>query len=505
MTHPVFESLAHSRKAASIFAALACLLAASQVRAEEPPSAAAVWRWAAEADVEAAARIIGGDHPAMVPEVGDTGFRDAFEAAHKLAAERARTVDSAESYAAALGGFAVALGDKHIQSRPTLLAARPKWAGIIVAKRGNRWLVVDEDVGTAGALKGSELVSCDGKPVDEFARASLGAFKVDWNVGAQQVQAAPWLLVDEGNPFVKYPKSCSFVLGGATRPVALEWRAVHRDRLVPRIDRAMGGGLAGFGVRSLGRGQVIALESLNPYAPNAEQVVQEVQAKAAALRASPYIVIDLRGNTGGNSLYGSRIAHILLGKDHVSSTLGAVDTGCIEVYRVSSANIATLRSYEKLAAQQGEKGLIAVVDKMLADTLAAQAKGEPLSGAPKCELGKRKGKSTPSAYQGKLYVLTDYRCFSSCLMMVHQYRLLGATQIGETTDANTHYTQNRHNPMPSGLSSFSTLQAISPDTPRQVGPFVPHIAFDGDLADNAAVEAWLIKVTEGAERAQGSH
>jgi hypothetical protein len=81
--------------------------------------------------------------------------------------------------------------------------------------------------------------------------------------------------------------------------------------------------------------------------------------------------------------------------------------------------------------------------------------------------------------------------------MVDNYRLLGATQLGETTDATTHYTQVRHATMPSGLSSFSTMQAISPDSPRQIGPFVPHIAFDGDLADSGAVDAWLIKVTEG--------
>jgi len=335
--------------------------------------------------------------------------------------------------------------------------------------------------------------------VEEFARASLGTFKVDWNVGAQQVQTAPWLLVDEGNPFVKYPESCSFVRDGTSKPVALEWRAVHRDRLVPRIDRAIGGGLAGFGVRSLGRGQVIAIQSLNPYAPNAEQLVGEVQAKAAALRASPYILIDLRGNTGGNSLYGRRIADILLGKDHVESILGAADSDCYEIWRVSAANIATIRNYQKIATQQGDKLLLAIVDKMLADTLAAEAKGRPLSGSPKCDLAKRGRKPAPSAYQGRLFILTDNRCFSSCLIMVDNYRLLGATQIGETTDANTHYTQVRHAPMPSGLSSFSTLQAISPDSPRQIGPFVPHIAFDGDLANDDAVEAWLIKVTGGAE------
>jgi hypothetical protein len=327
----------------------------------------------------------------------------------------------------------------------------------------------------------------------------LGAFKVDWNVGAQQVQVAPWLLVDEGNPFVKYPGSCSFVRDGTKMPVALEWRSIPRDRLVPRLDRALAGGLAGYGVRALGGGHVIGIQSLNPYATDAEGVVQDVGAKADALRASPYIVIDLRGNSGGNSHYGRRIADILLGKDHVESILGGGDTGCVEVWRVSAANIATLRNYQKVVAQQGDKELIAIIDKMLADALAAEAKGVPLSGSSKCDRATPDGKPVPSTYQGRLYILTDNRCFSSCLMMVNDYRLLGATQIGETTDANTYYTQVRHAPMPSGLSTFSTLQAISPDSPRQIGPFVPHIAFEGDLANNEAVEAWLMKVAEGVE------
>jgi hypothetical protein len=54
--------------------------------------------------------------------------------------------------------------------------------------------------------------------------------------------------------------------------------------------------------------------------------------------------------------------------------------------------------------------------------------------------------------------------------------------------------------MPSGLSTFSTQQAISVEDPRQFGPFVPHVAFDGDLGENAAVEAWLMKIAGAAER-----
>jgi hypothetical protein len=62
---------------------------------------------------------------------------------------------------------------------------------------------------------------------------------------------------------------------------------------------------------------------------------------------------------------------------------------------------------------------------------------------------------------------------------------------GFDTGADTHYSEVRAITLPSGLSSFSTLQAIMPDAPRNIGPYVPHDEFDGDIADTAALEKWI--------------
>jgi hypothetical protein len=57
--------------------------------------------------------------------------------AHNAALGRAHAVVSYQGYAAVLAGFAAGMGDKHIWSRPTFLLNVPRWAGIIVSKRGN--------------------------------------------------------------------------------------------------------------------------------------------------------------------------------------------------------------------------------------------------------------------------------------------------------------------------------------------------------------------------------
>jgi hypothetical protein len=72
------------------------------------------------------------------------------------------------------------------------------------------------------------------------------------------------------------------------------------------------------------------------------------------------------------------------------------------------------------------------------------------------------------------------------------FRDLGALHVGQTTDSNTHYSEVREELLPSGLLKFSTLQAMSPAEPLQEGPFVPSVPYDGDIADTAALQRWIV-------------
>src|SRR6201996_3216572 len=121
---------------------------------------AAFWRASASDDVEAAYRMLREDHPGAAPEVGDRQFQKTLEEAHTLAASGALQVDSFAGYAATLGRFATAFGDKHIRSRPVVEAARPDWAGLIVSRRGTHWIVADAEQGSpAATLLNAELIS----------------------------------------------------------------------------------------------------------------------------------------------------------------------------------------------------------------------------------------------------------------------------------------------------------------------------------------------------------
>jgi hypothetical protein len=318
----------------------------------------------------------------------------------------------------------------------------------------------------------------------------MGGYRADWSVEAQKVQTAPWILISEGNPFVGRPQSCDFVTPGGKRTVTLRWRPISRIGLAPRLQKASAFGAAGFGVRKAGAGYWIALQSLDD---RAAKVVEQVRAQAAALRQAPFVVLDLRGDDGGSSIFGREIAEQILGPAYVQALLGDAEGRCGEIWRISDANLKRLHEYRTVLGPTRGEEFIRVIDGMIAKAEAAKARGEAFSGSLACP-APAKAAPPPTPFKGRLYLLTDGLCFSSCLSVVSDWRDLGAVQLGQTTDANTHYSEVHDLPLPSGLSTFSTMMAVSPDAPPRLGPFAPRETYQGDIGDTAAVEAWAVAI-----------
>ena len=94
--------------------------------------------------------------------------------------------------------------------------------------------------------------------------------------------------------------------------------------------------------------------------------------------------------------------------------------------------------------------------------------------------------------QGKVFVVTDAACFSACLLTLNVLRDLGATQIGEPTGPHSRYMESTALVLPSGLGVFRYVIGVAADPHFPPGPSVPAVTMAGDIADNAAVEAWFL-------------
>ena len=479
------------KRAWAAVAALALSSAAIAQPADDRSEAVAAWKTLAETDLSAAYELIRGSHPAAAPELDDTGFQAQLEESYALARSRIDKVEGFNGYRAVLTGFANGLGDKHIWSRAQL--SRPAYytASFVPALRGGRWTVAEDLwVGDGGSLQGAELISCDGKPVADLARERLGGFRAVWSIAAQRIAAAPWLFVRD-NPLLPAPDTCLFVKDGASTERKIVWGGIEADKLHSAIAAAVKSGKAGMGVRPFHGGHWIGLESLSP---DAAAVVQQVQAQAAELRRSPLVVLDMRGNSGGNSLYGRQIAEILYGQAEVRRRLDAVGgKSCGSPWRASPGNLATIEEMIEQGAGSG-MNLAAVRDAMKTAIAEGRAFTGPVSCAATAGSTGQERPLPPPANAPKVVLLTDHVCFSSCLLVTGTFRTLGALHVGEGTDAATRYMEVREIVLPSQISTFSTLQKVALSEPAQIGPFEPHRLFGGAMDNTEALESWIMEV-----------
>lgn len=464
-------------------AGVAVTLMAGAAQAQTPESADA-WRRLARADLDAAQTLILENHPGAVPELGDEVFRRRLTEGYERARDRIAAVDSYVGYTAVLAGFATGFGDEHIWSNPTLRGVPYSWAGVVMTRRGGTWVVGAQD-GEDQDLVGARLTSCDGEDAASVAASRL-AFRVSAPVEAQYIANGGFIFVDDGNPFLSRPKQCAFETAEGLREVDLEWRPVETPRLAQALNAAAGGARAGFGVRRTDDVWWIAMERLSD---EAATVVETFEARTPEWRDSPALVIDLRGNGGGDSRHGRRLADAIYGAEHTAARLRG-GAACSTLWRASPGNAAHVRAF---AARAQDPQTARYYESLAGDIDRAVAGGQPFD-EPIPDCAPREPVSGPApapAYKGQVVIVTGHACFSSCLLMVRNFRALGALHVGEATNAATRYMEVRETVLPSGLTNFSTLQKVVIGEDADIGPFTPERVFPGSMADTAALEAWI--------------
>ena len=307
------------------------------------------WSTTFQNDLQAARRFILESHPGPVDTL-NPGFGDWLDAGFEQQMALAEAIDSADAYVYAMLRFVGGFRDGHLGIRFDVDRGTPRWPGFFATWRNNTVVIHTVDPALVSELaEGDQLRSCDGQTPELLVRQRVFDFQYDPELPANWVPAAARAFLDLGNPFVAAPQQCVFVREDKEIAIDLEWREFSWDDLRDDYSAARGRTQPEIGLY-VPEPDVYWLQA-STFGPNEAQVAKYNDAfrQLREVRTSAkLVVLDLRGNNGGSSMWAELFAEALW---DVSSNVDESDSQYVE-WRVSEGNIAYWETVPSILRKQ---------------------------------------------------------------------------------------------------------------------------------------------------------
>ena len=184
------------------------------------------------------------------------------------------------------------------------------------------------------------------------------------------------------------------------------------------------------------------------------------------------------------------------------NSLKKTDEDSLIDYRVSVDNLDRLgRMKDYMSAQVGvensaTKHFLRIQEKMK----QALNSGEDFVRDDLFSKDEKSNKKLPK-FSGKLWIVADYRCFSSCLLFLDHalHNIPNVTLVGSETNADTAYMEVAGIDVGGGLAEIMHPIKVNRAQVRKNNmPYTPEHTFKGNINDSKAVEAWVEKLIRDA-------
>ena len=466
------------------------------------------WRARTLIDLAAAQKLIWDNTP--VPYDNENPqYREWAVSGFAAARVRADRVTDLAGYFYTVAAYINGFHDPHFQF--SLAGDQPaaRWPGFIAARKGDLAEVVDRDPADGGAPPvGATIVSCEGRALTELLEERIYPFRLNAKLALDQRQAMTRLFVHRGNPFAAPLSTCRFEHQGKTFDAPLSWRATPKDGdpWWEKFQAASVGPAAAWGLSEPAPGVswvgVPTFSSGDDTAPKLDALIKAVSAKAAQMQQAKAIVIDTRGNGGGNSMWADRLAEAIFTPEVLAKYQAPAREAAVD-WRASKANASYWRDWSKQMVK--EFGAFSV-NRLMADFLGWQLERSATNDPPlwreiasSCRTGRSGGltKQRPkgeSPFPARVYFLSNGSCGSSCLNFADRVLMVpGVKVIGSATSGDGLYMEVREEKLPSGLSLIAFPQKVERGGGRgSLEAYEADIAYDGSWSDEA-VRAWVME------------
>ncbi len=450
------------------------------------------WAMVAYHDLVFMRQAIDAAHPAVLDK-DDVEFHAWREEGYVQAQALAARASNERQATAAVRFYAVGFKDGHLVVAPNpARRARNAWAGWIMQERNGEYFVAERANHWPIALPpvGARILECDDRAVSTLVREEIMPFtdrRVSL-VGVRRSLASHVTVETSFQPFWREPvQSCLAELpDGQRQRFPMLWREedeglrrAFATRRYPLGLHDMGGGTYWVNVSNFQLGQAGLAQ------------LERLLAQLRRLDAAKMVILDTRGNQGGNSAFGERILRALF-----KQAMPPDDEQTTAWWRVSKIAIDNLRAHvDRYRALEGDTGPDAhTLAQLLEQMLAAHGRGASWLRDEYVPEVAEQVEHRGSPFQGRVALITDAHCASACLDFADAVlRIPGAVHLGESTSADTDYLDVTLLPMPSGLTMVLPLKVYRGRARRSNEALVPHFVYGGDMDDTASLQQWVLE------------
>jgi hypothetical protein len=439
--------------------------------------------------------IIQANHPGPV-DPRNPAFNDWLNGGEQALLPLARAATTEHDYQLVLRDYANGFADGHLNVAMTDPETH-LWPGFLVRADALNGpvrvsVLAPSPESPSGLTIGDQLLACGGVPVARLLRDRVVRPLLSHNVPQRLMLKSAWLMVaDADDPAAQTP-SCVFQIGGTRKTIPLTWRRIDPTSLTLDQQRSGGIDIPPIGVHEIGDVWLISQPTFYPQNGQIAQMqnlITFVQTHAAMLHQARHVVIDLRGNDGGDDDWGDSVLAALWSDDAVSAI--EISVNVTVDWRVSTRNIAALRLRAADAKAEGQSEddqfYTALADQMTKSANLHQVFMEQTNPA-----GAHRPKLN-SPFAHPVYVLTTPYCASACLDVIDVANdLPGIIRIGIETSSDTDYLDTASATLPSGHAVLHYAMKLFRNRPRAANAsYQPQIAWQGGQMTDASIARWI--------------
>jgi hypothetical protein len=465
--------------------------------------------WAKETknDLEFIRDKLHGLHPAFVvkPDVPEVQFLSWYEKGSQIALKQAASVTDFPGYYFTLKAYTVGFEDEHLSLGLSSLQSMEKrlpsrWPGFTVAADQDHQLKVvrhDSPNGTESSYlpePGATLLDCDGEEAQVLLRKNIFPYYGSEKLEKNWKSYAPRLLVDQGNPHVPLPKKCRFKEAQGARMYEMQFQPIEFKTLWTYLNPSQNTDVELRHVKA--DWSWLTLPTFSPTEPQAEKLLA-LLSELPKHRTS-HMVIDLRGNRGGSSSWGTEILQALFSKEYIALIRWKSATGTNETYEYRVSQEGS-RYFQNLLGNKNKN--ISVINPFFTYVASALQVGlqKDLSTVvvPMTKVADKPKQTPKNPVKHPVIVITDEHCFSACLNFIDLLKLIpNTTHVGRVTSADAVYMQDLDEIPLQGGDLALTIPILRVHNRRRGHnePHTPDVPFSGDISDTGPLQEFVLSL-----------